>query len=73
MARSQELARLFQHPDSPAQRRYEICRAYFHERTPADELARRFHADFHGRESPHNPEAIASTFSQDLKISGRPV
>ena len=43
MARSQELARLFQHPDSPAQRRYEICRAYFHERTPADELAQRFH------------------------------
>jgi transposase len=43
MARSQELARLFQHPDSPAQRRYEICRAYFHERTPADELANRFH------------------------------
>jgi hypothetical protein len=43
MARSQELARLFQHPDSPAQRRYEICRAYFHESTPADELARRFH------------------------------
>ena len=43
MARSQELARLFQQPDSPAQRRYEICRAYFHERTPADELAQRFH------------------------------
>jgi len=43
MARTQELARLFQHPDSPAQRRYEICRAYFHERTPADELARRLH------------------------------
>jgi transposase len=43
MARSQELARLFQHPDSPAQRRYEICRAYFYERTPADELASHFH------------------------------
>ena len=43
MARSPELARLFQDPDSPAQRRYEICRAYFHEHTPADELARRFH------------------------------
>jgi hypothetical protein len=42
MARSQELARLFQQPESPAQRRYEICRAYFHEHTPADELARRF-------------------------------
>jgi hypothetical protein len=43
MARSQELARLFQHPLSPTQRRYEICRAYFHDRTPADELASRFH------------------------------
>ena len=40
MARSQELARLFQHPDSPAQRRYEICRAYFHEGASADQLAR---------------------------------
>jgi len=43
MARSPELARLFQQPQSPAQRHYEICRAYFHESTPADELARRFH------------------------------
>ena len=43
MARSQDLARLFQQPDSTAQRRYEVCRAYFLERTPADELARRYH------------------------------
>jgi transposase len=43
MARSQELARLFQQPNSPAQRRYEICRAYFHEGSTADELAERFH------------------------------
>jgi transposase len=42
MARSQELARLFQHPDSPAQRRYEICRAYFHEGASADQLAQQF-------------------------------
>jgi transposase len=42
MARSQELSRLFQHPDSPAHRRYEVCRAYFHESTPADEIALRF-------------------------------
>jgi len=42
MARSQELARLFQQPASPAQRRFEVCRAYFLERTPADELALRF-------------------------------
>jgi transposase len=43
MARSQELARLFQEPDSPAQRHYEICRAYFCESAPADEIATRFH------------------------------
>jgi transposase len=43
MARSQEFARLFQQPDSPAQRHYEICRAYFHESAPADEIAQRFH------------------------------
>ena len=43
MARSQELAHLFQQPDSPAQRHYEICRAYFHESAPADEIAKRFH------------------------------
>jgi transposase len=41
MARSQELARLFQQPASPAQRHFEVCRAYFLERTPADELAQR--------------------------------
>lgn len=43
MARSPELARLFQQPQSPAQRHYEICRAYFHESPSADELAQRFH------------------------------
>jgi transposase len=43
MARSQELARLFQEPDSPAHRHYEICRAYFCESVPADEVAKRFH------------------------------
>jgi transposase len=43
MARSQELARLFQEPDSSAQRHYEVCRAYFCECAPADEIARRFH------------------------------
>ena len=43
MARSQELARLFHEPDSPAQRHYEICRAYFYEFAPADEIAKRFH------------------------------
>ena len=43
MARSQELAHLFQQPDLPAHRHYEICRAYFYESTPADEIAKRFH------------------------------
>jgi transposase len=43
MARSQELARLFQQPNLPSQRHYEICRAYFHEAVTADEIARRFH------------------------------
>ena len=42
MARSPELARLFQQPHSPMQRRYEICRAYFHEGATADHLAERF-------------------------------
>jgi transposase len=42
MARSRELARLFQQPHSPVQRRYEICRAYFHEGATADQLAERF-------------------------------
>jgi len=43
MARSQELSHLFQQPDSPAHRRYEICRAYFYESAPADEIAKRLH------------------------------
>jgi len=42
MARSQELAHLFQQPASPAQRHFEVCRASFLERTPAHELAQRF-------------------------------
>src|SRR5207248_9108275 len=42
MARTQDLSRLFQQPESPAHRHFEVCRAYFLESTPADELARRF-------------------------------
>src|SRR5580704_16603546 len=42
MARSHDLARLFQQPDSPAQRRYEACRAYFLEGSTAEQLAQRF-------------------------------
>jgi transposase len=43
MARSPELARRFQQPHSPAQRHYEICRAYFSQGTTADRLADQFH------------------------------
>jgi hypothetical protein len=43
MARSPELARLFQQPRSPAQRHYEICRAYFAQGTTAGQLADHFH------------------------------
>src|SRR5262245_14717635 len=43
MARSPELARLFQRPRSPAQRHYEICRAYFAQGATADQLAGQFH------------------------------
>ena len=42
MARTEELARLFQQPNSPAQRRYEIGRAYFSEGATADQLAEHF-------------------------------
>ena len=38
-----EVARLFQQPDLPAHRHYEVCRAYFHESTPAEQIARRFY------------------------------
>jgi transposase len=63
MARSQELARLFQDSDSPAQRRYEICRAYFHEGTTADELAQRFH--LHG----DTVRAIVRDFARNPDLS----
>jgi transposase len=43
MARSPELARLFQQPTSTAQRHYEICRAYFLEGLTAQTVAERFH------------------------------
>jgi hypothetical protein len=42
MARSQELAELFQQPTLVAHRRFEACRAYFLERQPAGEIAERF-------------------------------
>jgi transposase len=63
MARSQELARLFQQPDSPAQRHYEVCRAYFHETTSAEEIADRFelHVD--------TVRAIVRDFARDPDVN----
>jgi transposase len=63
MARSPELARLFQQPDLPAHRHYEICRAYFHEATPADEIARRF--DLHVG----SVRAIVRDFARDPDLN----
>ena len=63
MARSQELSRLFQQPDSPAQRHYEVCRAYFHESTSAEEIADRFelHVD--------TVRAIVRDFARDPDVN----
>ncbi len=63
MARSQELARLFQQPHSSSQRRYEICRAYFHEGATADQLAERFqlHVD--------SVRAIIRDFARDPDVN----
>jgi transposase len=63
MARSPELARLFQRPDLPAQRHYEICRAYFHDATPADEIAQRF--DLHVG----SVRAIVRDFARDPDLN----
>ena len=63
MARSPELARLFQRPDLPAQRHYETCRAYFHESTPADEIAQRF--DLHVGSA----RAIVRDFARDPDLN----
>jgi transposase len=71
MARSPELARLFQQPDSPAHRHYEICRAYFHESAPADDIAKRFHLHV------GSVRAIVHDFARDPDVNsvfaaGRP-
>jgi hypothetical protein len=42
MARSSQLADLFRQPSLVAQRHYEICKAYFLDETPAEQLATRF-------------------------------
>ena len=63
MARSQELSRLFQQPDLPTHRRYEICRAYFYECLSADEIAQRFH--LHG----DTVRAIVRDFARDPDVN----
>src|SRR3954451_18971038 len=42
MARSADLAALFQHPATTADRHFEICRAYFLEQHTAEAVAERF-------------------------------
>jgi transposase len=63
MARSQELARLFQLPHSSAQRHYEICRAYFLDGETAGQLAERFqlHVD--------SVRAIVRNFAREPDIN----
>jgi hypothetical protein len=63
MARSQELSRLFQQPESPVHRHYEVCRAYFHESIPADDIAQRFH--LHG----DTVRAIVRDFARDPDVN----
>jgi transposase len=62
MARSQELAHLFQQPHCPAQRHYEIGRAYFSDGSTADQLAERF--QLHG----DTVRAIVRDFARDPDI-----
>jgi hypothetical protein len=42
MARSSHLADLFRQPSLPSQRHYEVCKAYFLDETPAEQVAARF-------------------------------
>ena len=63
MARSPELAHLFQLPDLPAQRHYEICRAYFHDETPAAEIAQRLHLHV------GSVQAIVRDFARDPNVN----
>lgn len=63
MARSQDLSFLFRQPESPAHRRFEVCRAYFLESTPADEIARRL--QLHG----DTVRAIVRDFARNPDIN----
>jgi hypothetical protein len=59
MARSSELADLFRSPALIAQRHYEICKAYFLDHTPAEQLAPRF--GMH----PDSVRAVVRDFARD--------
>jgi hypothetical protein len=63
MARSLDLSRLFRQPKSPAHRRFEVCRAYFLESTPAEDIARRF--QLHG----DTVRAIVRDFARDPDVN----
>ncbi len=63
MARSQDLSLLFRQPESPAHRRFEVCRAYFLESTPAAEIARRL--QLHG----DTVRAIVRDFARNPDIN----
>jgi hypothetical protein len=59
MARSTELTDLFRAPALVAQRHYEICKAYFLDQTPAEQLAQRFNLH------PDSVRAIVRDFAAD--------
>jgi transposase len=59
MARTQDLFRLFQQPQSTPQRNYEIYRAYFFEGLAANEIAQRFQLPL------HSVRTLVRNFAQD--------
>jgi hypothetical protein len=64
MARSTQLADLFRCPSLVAQRNYEICKAYYLDETPAEQLAARF--GLH----PDSVRAIVRDFAHDPDLEG---
>ena len=63
MARSDELAALFEHPSGSVHRRFEICRSYFLERQSAQTIAHRF--GLH----PGTVQAVVRDFAADPDLS----
>ena len=64
MARSDDLAALFEHPSGSVHRRFEICRAYFLEGRSAPAIAERF--ELH----PGTVQAVVRDFAADPDLSG---